>query len=105
MSYFRLMMLFMNDSKGESLFLLTINLKTNRETLNVSRFQQQQESCTASINGLLDMPNHGLRTLDETFFHRNPNLFGLSRQIRQINFGTFGFFSANLSAPPVHVFH
>ena len=42
---------------------------------------------------------HGLRTLNEAFFHRNPKLLGLGRQIGQINFGAFGAFSAELSAP------
>ena len=42
---------------------------------------------------------HGLRTPNEAFFHRNPNLLGLGRQFGQINFGAFGVFSANLSAP------
>ena len=42
---------------------------------------------------------HGLRTPDEAFFHRNPKLLGLGRQIGQINFGAFGVFSSNLSAP------
>ena len=42
---------------------------------------------------------HGLRTPNEAFFHRNPKLLGLGRQIGQINFGAFRVFSANLSAP------
>ena len=42
---------------------------------------------------------HGLRKPNEAFFHRNPKLFGLSRQFGQINFVVFGVFSANLSAP------
>jgi hypothetical protein len=42
---------------------------------------------------------HGLRTPYEAFYHRNPKLLGLSRQIRQINFGAFGVFLADLSAP------
>ena len=33
------------------------------------------------------------------FFHQNPKLLGLGRQIGQINFGAFGVFSAKLSAP------
>jgi hypothetical protein len=41
----------------------------------------------------------GLQTPDEAFFHRNPTLFGLGRQIWRINFGAFGVFSANLSEP------
>ena len=41
---------------------------------------------------------HGLRTLNEAFFHRNPNLLGLGRQFLQINFGKFGVYSADLSA-------
>ena len=43
--------------------------------------------------------NHGLRTPNEAFFHRNPKLLGLGRQFGQINFGAFGVFSADLSAP------
>ena len=35
----------------------------------------------------------------EAFFHWNPKLLGLSRQFGPINFGAFGVFSANLSAP------
>ena len=42
---------------------------------------------------------HGLRTPKEAFFHRNPKLLGLGRQLVQINFGAFGVFSADLSAP------
>ena len=42
---------------------------------------------------------HGLRTPNEAFFHRNPKLLGLGKQFGQINFGAFGVFSANLSAP------
>jgi hypothetical protein len=33
------------------------------------------------------------------FFHQNPTLLGLGRQFGQINFGAFGVFLANLSAP------
>ena len=43
--------------------------------------------------------NHGLRTPNETFFHFDPELFGLDRQIGQINSAEFGVFSAKLSAP------
>jgi hypothetical protein len=42
---------------------------------------------------------HGLRTPNEAFFHRNPKLLGLGRQIGQINFRTFAVFMATLSAP------
>ena len=42
---------------------------------------------------------HGLRTPNEAFFHQNPKLLGLGRQFGQINFGAFGVFSADLSAP------
>ena len=42
---------------------------------------------------------HGLRMPNEAFFHRNPKLFGLSRQFGQINFGSFGASSSDLSAP------
>ena len=42
---------------------------------------------------------HGLRTPNEAFFHWNPKLLGLGRQIGQINFVAFGVFSADLSAP------
>ena len=43
-------MLFMNDSKGESYSYLQLIHWTNRGTLNVSTFQQQQdESHTASF--------------------------------------------------------
>ena len=47
---------------------------------------------------------HWLRTPNEAFFHWNPKLLGLGRQIRQINraakfnSGAFGVFSAELSA-------
>ena len=59
-------------------------------------------------NYLLTFPtHHGLRTPDEAFFHRNPKLLGLGRQFGKINlflytvtnFGAFGVFSADLSAP------
>ena len=42
---------------------------------------------------------HGLRTPDEAFFHRNPKLLGLGRQIEQINFRAFGVISADLLKP------
>jgi hypothetical protein len=40
-----------------------------------------------------------LQTPNEAFFHWNPELLGLGRQIRQINSGAFGVFWAELSAP------
>ena len=43
--------------------------------------------------------NHGLRTANEAFFHWNPEILGLGRQIEQINYRAFGVFSAELSAP------
>ena len=45
------------------------------------------------------IPSHGLRTPNEAFFHQNPKLLGLGRQFGQINFGAFGVFSTDLSAP------
>ena len=42
---------------------------------------------------------HGLRTPNEAFFHRNPELLGLGRQIGQINAGAFRVLSPELSAP------
>ena len=36
--------------------------------------------------------NHGLWTPNEAFFHWNPKLLGLGRQIGQINFGHLGYF-------------
>ena len=36
---------------------------------------------------------------NEVFFYWNPKLLGLGRQIRQIKFGVFGVFAAELSAP------
>ena len=42
---------------------------------------------------------HGVWTPNEAFFHWNPELLGLDRQIGKINFGAFGVFSAKLSAP------
>ena len=44
-------------------------------------------------------PGHRLRTPNEAFFHWNPELLGLGRQIGQIHFGAFGVFSAELSVP------
>ena len=46
-----------------------------------------------------DLTDEGLRTPNETFSHRNPKLLGLDRQFGQVNFGVFGVFLANLSAP------
>ena len=43
--------------------------------------------------------DHGLCIPNEAFFHWNPELLGLSRQIGQINSGAFGVFLAELSAP------
>ena len=40
-----------------------------------------------------------LRMPNEAFFHWNPKLLGLGRQIGQINSGAYGVFSAELSAP------
>ena len=51
--------------------------------------------CITLCNVLL----HGLRMPNEAFFHWNPIFWGLGRQIREINFGAFGVFSADLSAP------
>ena len=42
---------------------------------------------------------HGLRTPNEAFFHLNPELLGLGKQVGQINSGAFWGFSAKLSAP------
>ena len=42
---------------------------------------------------------HGLQMPNEAFFHWNPELLGLGRQIGQINSGAFEVFSAKLSAP------
>jgi hypothetical protein len=36
---------------------------------------------------------------NEAFFHENPELLGLGRQIGQINSGAFWVFLAELSAP------
>ena len=54
----------------------------------------------------------GLRTSNEAFFHWNPELLGLGRQIGQINSGAFGsIFRLNYEYPfwysesLVHVFH
>jgi hypothetical protein len=48
---------------------------------------------------LCHVERHGLQTPNEAFFHWNPKLLGLSRQIGQINFGVFSVFSAELLAP------
>ena len=45
-----------------------------------------------SLNFMTTEPN-------ETFIHWNPKLFGLGRQIGQINFGAFGVFLVDLTAP------
>jgi hypothetical protein len=37
----------------------------------------------------VDHSYHGLRTPNEVFFHRNPKVLGLGRQIGQVNFGVF----------------
>ena len=42
---------------------------------------------------------HGLRTPNEAFFHLNPELLGLGRQIGQIHSGAFAVFAVKLSAP------
>ena len=42
--------------------------------------------------------NCRLWKLNEIFFHRNPRALGLGWQFRQITFGTFGVFLADLSA-------
>ena len=43
----------------------------------------------------------GLRMLNEAFFHWNPKLLGLGRQIGQIDYGEFGVFSAKLVSAPI----
>ena len=47
----------------------------------------------------LNRLTHELRTPNEAFFNWNPKLLGLGWQFGQINFGAFGVFSADLSAP------
>ena len=42
---------------------------------------------------------HGLRTPNEAFFHWNPELLGLGRQIRQKILGYLGYFRPNVSGP------
>ena len=42
---------------------------------------------------------HGLWTPNQTFFHWNPELLSLGRQIGHLNSGVFGVFSVKLSAP------
>ena len=42
---------------------------------------------------------HGLRVPNEAFFHFNPKVLGLSRQIGQIDSWEFGAFWADLSTP------
>ena len=41
---------------------------------------------------------------NEAFFHWNPELLGLGRQIGQINSGAFAEFSAKISAFPVEIY-
>ena len=45
-----------------------------------------------------NIPKHGLRTPNEAFFHQNPELLGLGRQIGP-KIWSFWVFSADLSAP------
>ena len=40
--------------------------------------------------------NHGLRTPNKAFFHLNPELLGLGRQIGQMDTGAFGVSLAEL---------
>ena len=54
---------------------------------------------TKTTETVIDHQKHRLRTPNEAFFHWNPELLGLGRQIGQINSGSFGVFSAKLSAP------
>ena len=42
---------------------------------------------------------------NEVFFHPNPKLLGLGRQIGQINFGALGVFLADLLAPILGTVH
>jgi hypothetical protein len=51
--------------------------------------------CPSTFGGV----EHGLWIHNEAFFHWNPELVGLGRQIGQINSGAFGVFSVELSAP------
>jgi hypothetical protein len=44
--------------------------------------------------------NHGVRTLNEPFFHENTKLLGLGRQFGQMQFGPFGAFSRSIYQHP-----
>jgi hypothetical protein len=43
--------------------------------------------------------DHGLWMPNEAFFYQNTKPLDLGRQFGRINFGAFGVFSADLSAP------
>jgi hypothetical protein len=66
-----------------------VSIGTNRQCLVTN----------VCFNPAVNRKGHGLRTSNEAFFHWNPKLFGLGRQIVKINFVAFGVFSARLSAP------
>ena len=44
----------------------------------------------AAVEDYNEGKKHGLWTPDEAFFHRNPKLLGLGRQIGHINLGHLG---------------
>ena len=65
----------------------------------MASFVNKMNISDVRVGFFMNHTQHGLRTPNEAFFHQNPKLLGLGRQIGQINFGAFGVFSNNLSAP------
>ena len=72
--------------------------------LATMHFMCKQRRATTIFLISIDAQLHGLRTPNEAFFHQNPKLLGLGRQIGQINVVAFGVFSADCESL-VHVFH
>ena len=73
--------------------------------ISMNRDNNQKASSNANIAESIRSHaiDHGLRTPNEAYFHQNRKILGLGRQFGQTNFGAFGVFSANLSAPIILV--
>ena len=80
-----------NNKNLPSTLKFEVNTSKKKELFFSSAWHKIQRS--------LIYHDHGLRTPKEAFFHQNPKLLGLGRQLGQINFGAFGVFLADFSAP------
>ena len=78
-----------------------VNYRQTDRKYRKNKAYETTRSCAEPKNDAL---NHKTPPTDygrpmKPFFHWNPKLLELGRQIGQINFGAFGIFSAELSVP------